>query len=249
MKKRSLILSTALLLVAIMACTSATYAWFTSNTDAKVNTITASVDAQSSLLISGAAVAPAYGSDAWDTALDVAELETLNGTELLDRSSVDGVSFFSRAVNGDNSITYSEAADGYIEFSVHLVSSSSGNLIIKECDFKSLKGAEKAARIAVSCGGVTKIWEPDATAGTVKNDGFASTNVEAIASTTPTKAEQTTIADLEGVVITGLEATKSKTVTFRIWLEGEDAECANAITGDAQVETFFTFGMEAPVQG
>ena len=249
MKKRSLIMSTALLLVAIMACTSATYAWFTNNTTASVTTITASVDAQSSLLISGAATAPEIGSDAWDTTLDVSELETLNGIELLDRSSVNGSNFYSKSVDpATNDATYAASGDdGIITFKLHFVSSAGGDLVVKQSTFTSLLGATKAARVAMIADGTTIIWEPDNTAGTIVNDGYKTTAVDAINDVEGnTTAQMDTIAEFTDTdVITHLDPNVAKTVTVKIWLEGQDAECANAITGDAEVKTSYQFGLAA----
>lgn len=254
MKKRSLLLSTALLLVAILACTSATYAWFTSNTTATVNDITASVDARSSLLISGDASAPAAGSDLWVNTLNQGDLATLNGTELLDRSSVNGSNFFSRTVNSEtNAVTYASATDGIITFTLHFISSTAGDLVVKNHAFTSSYGAQEAARVAFICDGNTVIWEPSQ-GTTVSNDGYKSTStgadgtrVMAIKNDAGDTEEQVqTYAALgDSNVITTLVANQSKTVTVKIWLEGQDAECANAITGDTAIKTNYQFGLAA----
>ncbi|MBR4282575.1 MAG: hypothetical protein IKT35_02565 [Clostridia bacterium] len=249
MKKRSLILSTALLLVAIMACTSATYAWFTNNTTASVTTITASVDAASSLLISGAAAVPAVGSDAWKSTIGQADLETLNGTQLLDRSSVNASNFYSKSVNpATNEATFAASGDtGIITFKLHFISSAGGDLVVTNETFTSLLGATKAARVAMICDGTTIIWEPDNTAGTIVNDGYKTTAVDAINDVEGnTAAQMTTISEFtDADVLTHLDPSVAKTLTVKIWLEGQDAECANAITGDVAITTSFQFGLAA----
>jgi len=254
MKKRSLILSTALLLVAIMACTSATYAWFTNSKTATVTDITASVAQQSSLLISGAASAPAAGSTDWKSTLAQGDLATLaTPVTLLDRSSVDGSAFFSRSVDEEtNEVTFAEDSTGVIVFTLHFISSAGGELIVTDHKLASTKLAQEAARVAFICEGNTIIWEPSQ-GTTVSNDGYKSsstgadgTRVMAINDTNGGTAEQVqTLASLsDSDVITTLEANVAKTVTVKIWLEGQDAQCANAITG-ANVVTSYQFGLAA----
>ena len=80
MKKRTLIASTALLLVAIMCLATASYAWFTSGADAKAQGLTINATAGSALLIKG--------DD--DSAFGKVGTTTLSQTTMVPATSADG---------------------------------------------------------------------------------------------------------------------------------------------------------------
>ena len=260
MKKRSLILSTALLLVAIMACTSATYAWFTSNSAAKVNNISASVDQRSSLQISSNTNATAEQADQWENSIDFVTNTFTNkkGDKLNDLSSVNGTSFVSRSVDENDNVTYSDATDGFIEFSVSFLSSADGTLYLSAGEFGSATKAAvaEAARIAFITNETKLIWEPTTTAaalGAVAADpalGYATTSTNgellAIKDTTGAKEAQmttkTTIA-AGSTDICDIEAGVPVDVIVRIWLEGQDCSCVNSITNITDVLCNMTFAV------
>lgn len=83
MKKRTLIASTALLLVAIMCLATASYAWFTSGADATAKGLTINATAGSALLIKG--------DD--DSAFGKVGTTTLSQTTMVPATSIDGVAF------------------------------------------------------------------------------------------------------------------------------------------------------------
>ena len=84
MKKRTLLVSTAILLVAVMALATASFAWFTAGADAKAQGLTINATAGSALLIKG--------DD--DSAFGKVGTTTLSQTTMVPATSIDGVSFF-----------------------------------------------------------------------------------------------------------------------------------------------------------
>lgn len=95
MKKRSLLVATAMLLVAVLAATGATYAWFTSISAAKTN-ISMGVQTASSLEISKDGVN-------WVSYLDAEDLG-LTGASWSDHSTVNGIDFFTKEFYTDAEI-------------------------------------------------------------------------------------------------------------------------------------------------
>ncbi len=87
MKKRSLFVATAMLLVAVLVATGATYAWFQSLGSAKT-TISMNVANGDSLEISAT-------GEAWVSTLTQADFTSLNGKIWTDLSTVDCETFFS----------------------------------------------------------------------------------------------------------------------------------------------------------
>ncbi len=239
MKKRSLILSTALLLVAIMACTSATYAWFTSSKEAKVSNINASVAQRSSLLIAkGHDVSPTATSS-WTNNIDFATTDYV----LNDVSSLNGTSFFSRNVADDGSISYQTAAtDSYIDIAFSLMSSSNNvkvYLNTATLTSNTNEGFKEAARLAIVEGNTSKfVYEYDTTTGVANAStelGGTGEDVKAITTSvgdgSPTAQKTTDTLSAETTAIATLTANTPVELNIRIWLEGQDASCVNSITG------------------
>lgn len=237
MKKRSLILSTALLLVAIMACTSATYAWFTNSKEAKVSNINASVAERSSLLIAKGHDVSANATASWSNNIDFdGSTYTLN-----DVSSVDGVTFFSRNVADNGDISYAGTSLGYIDIAFSLMSSNDVAVYLKTATLNStLKPAfNEAARLAIVAGTDSKFIYEYNTATSVANAaadlGGTGEAVKAITTSqgdgAPTAQETITALTTTDALVANLTANTPVNLNIRIWLEGQDASCVNSITG------------------
>lgn len=150
-------------------------------------------------------------------------------------------------------------ADGfYIDFTVRLSRSNAVNenglkvylgtgttIAPKDGSNPADTGAVKAARLAVldSLGNVKVRWAPEEetgakyiTTGTgplYGVDGFETTTDSTYKHGTITSAGTMAAADAAGFLVADLSKTVANeaNVTFRIWLEGEDTHCANAILG------------------
>ncbi len=256
MKKRSLILSTALLLVAIMACTSATYAWFTANDSAKISKISAGVAEGSSLLLAGTANDPGDGSPEWKTNLDFTTINGYNANTIIsDRSSVDGQKFFAREIDEENNtVSFKESADGILTFSFWVKSSKAGKLYLSTGELSSDNKAEEAARVAFISGENTFIWEPSqAETAVVADTSFKSSSISAVAEERVSAVESVaggvasfapqnqtySIGSADAFIDTLVENT-AKQITVKVWLEGQDKQCSNSITA-ADIAAQLTF--------
>lgn len=240
MKKRSLILSTALLLVAIMACTSATYAWFSNSKDAKVSNIMASVEQQSSLLIAKGHGVSASATASWKNNIDFSD----TAYALSDVSSLDGTVFFARTVADDGTVSYGTAAAGtYIDIPFSLMSSSDNvKVYLKTATLGSEEagnGFTEAARLAIVEGNNSKFVYEYKTTTSVTNAasdlGGTGADVKAITTSvgdgTPTAQDTITELSAANSAVATLAANTPVELNIRIWLEGQDASCVNSITG------------------
>ena len=299
-KKKALLPAIIMVMVSVIALSSATYAWFTVGNDAQLGKLDVNVVAASGIQLSldaaswkssittdeikAVAVFPADGvqinpvsTNAKTNAngrLDFykgeinADGETLTSTLLdapgeangqLTPGSADYITFdvyvkvnnaAKLYLNADSKVT-SEIADGCIATRVAFV--DQGYVAIDAKPVDAMKLAASGAKAVV--------WEPNATTHAVEAiqlgtavEGGASANpykgLKAPAADVPNEPngthsalEAVTTTDSIGVkesgLIAELEAGINK-ITVTIWLEGQDGDCVNTISG-GDISTFLKF--------
>ncbi len=224
MKKRSLLVATAMLLVAVLAATGATYAWFTSISSATTN-ISMGVQTASSLEIS------ADGTN-WVSYLDAEDLG-LTGLNWSDHSTVNGKDFFTKSFYSDTEIEADASLAGQIkEFvesapvstTIYFRSTESGDVIFNSGSLTQTGSkANKSAALRVSVG-ENKIY---ANADTTLNAAISAEG----AATGSVYGAQTAKAITGGNVVAladGGDGYFKGQATFTFWMEGTDSSNANA---------------------
>lgn len=225
MKKRSLLVATAMLLVAILAATGATYAWFNGNTAAK-STIDMGVANASSLEISS-------GSSGWKSVLSNTDLGIDGTKSWSDFSTTDLTTFYSDVYSGDeNTIPSGYKVDnGVISVDINFRSTEEGDVKIAATSSLTAKDGTTAntkvapaLRVGLNGGNGAKIFAT--AAGSYDN---------AVDSTTTNTGTQTWSAINNSETIAAVKMTQNSetgyyegTATFYFWVEGP--LCNNSMT-------------------
>lgn len=238
MKKRSLFVATAMLLVAVLVATGATYAWFNS-VDKATAEISMGVASGNALQISGT------DSDNWVSNLTTADFDTLTGKKWMDFSTVDGTNFFSDTYETDEDGQETSVLAGYkadtsvASATVNFRASAAGKKISLTSSVTN--AADLATHVRIAVGG--KIF---AATGTAYNGVPAEGDVADV-----TLQEVTPIAFAEATDIATLESIKAAdgyyhtSATFYFWVEG--TTCSNAMLESVvnDIVANLTFTLEA----
>lgn len=259
-KKRMLVSSVAMLLVAMIALGTATFAWFTQNTETKADKISASTSKVSSLVLSN------YTRTNWKSHLEY----NFSNDGMYPASSADGETWYggnaSDGVTGalsantladvtpENLASTRHAATDYL-FADELNIKNSGAVDVEnvEITFNVLSSASDYVRVAV-----VPIQAGVTTAGTFNNDtiyakakeegknptydpisGF--TTAESGAKT-PTYGVAITPKNTFTVSVPDLAKGKAAYYKVLVWFEGQDVDCIDANSGQSLNLTFNVSG-------
>ena len=238
MKRKALITSLALLLVAIVCLSTATYAWFTTSQTASATGFAVKTVAGGGLYITAQTTNTQFAD--WDTSIELAD-----GTAQFDPvSTIDCTHWFTAEADAaDASATtgaYTTATgDNYFEKSVKFISTANGNLYLSGISIPSVSGAQydllkKSLRVGIKVGtGALKIYSiENRSTGNLGNKGVKDNGtgndptVESVALICMTgytyNASDALATMTAGSIQTG---TNAQTGTIYIWVEGEDAAC------------------------
>lgn len=252
MRKKALLSSVAMLLVAVVALSGATYAWFSANSTANLSSIDFTSSKASSLLIAEKDTEPA--------ASEYAAVVTRTWNQaLVPCSSANGTSFYA--------VTNSSAkADGDLQ-TVEAISQTSSGYLHKTLWFKSDAPADvrlssltttaetlnlsSAMRVAlVPAGGTATIY---GVAGADTYNGITGTTSYVAGSATFAALYAGTATGVNTTEVTAIEANNTsaafvslaagtaKQVDLYIWLEGNDSACTNNISGGTLSGMSFQF--------
>lgn len=230
-RKRLLISSVAMLLVAMLALGTATYAWFTSSTTVTAEGLNAKTVKSSKLVIS-------KSDRKWGQTIDYGQ----TGKTYRPASSADGAAWFTAdAAKGDNFAKPANAdfkplteLAGYVyaeEFNV----ANQGEAAVEEVTITISGLTNNYARIAL----VEVTGEGSAVAGktfanSVKDNAGVAYDAVATAKTTTSITPSTTmtipVGELAGK-IGEAEVGGAKYYKLFVWFEGQDVQCTDATAG------------------
>ena len=217
-RRRVLISSVAMLLVALVALSTSTYAWFSTKTTANAENVHVATSQASSLVLS-------LDQQTWASTIDLG----LTGT-VEPASTADLTNWFKATSTGYDEGTVDtttiEAAaqnTNYLAKTFYIKSigqemTVNWNLLL---DSNNNTTAMSFARVALTCDGASKIWW--------SNDG---TSTNALTSATGATSAVTSKTDVSGSLAT-LEADKVYTLVIYTWYEGQDAQCIDTNAGNA----------------
>lgn len=250
-KKRALISSVAMLLVAIIALGTATFAWFTKNTEATADQLSVKTIKASELQLSKT-------TGDWS---DKIHYDYVDQT-LKPASSVDGTNWFTAVAEGqssyvaskDDAENISENLDGYV-FKEQLNVRNNGKAAVENVKIKfELKETEanngKYVRLALvpadkrgADATVTKenFKKSVFAAGADTADALADAKktTETITAEDGTKGE-VTVGKLAGKDDKTEGAVSVKYYNLYVWFEGQDTDCKNANSGNDMPLVKFT---------
>ena len=259
MRKKALMSSVAMLLVAIVALSGATYAWFSANTDATVSPIYLRTERQSSLVLADDVIANA-DTATFTSSLSVNWLQTLQPVSGSVNTTTGAISF-KKAIANSEAMTGNEdttpvsgiqngATTDYLQKTILVKSSVKSQVILK-----SVSGAgdlANALRIAVKIGTSTIVYAPGNDDGASDNDTTRSVNV--VTGGPTSSITDVTYSDLYNAtsaataksitfgtasigtlgttqIASDLTANTAAEMQITIWLEGNDKDCTNELAG------------------
>lgn len=251
MRKKALVSSIAMLLVAVVALGGATYAWFSTNTAATATGVNIASSQSTSLLV--APLGTAYDAAGWSSSVDLTTADPAQ--TVTPCSSVNGSNLFAVTI-GDSpseletevvSVDNANATSNFYESSFLAKCTTASYLKVDSVGLTSTGLNEFAGllRVSVQIGGAsgqTKIFYLGNTAPT--NYALGSTY-------TATAGSEPTFADLyalqsdnipglskavpsysvagqdSAIFSTPFQVNQTLQVTVRVWLEGNDPACNN----------------------
>lgn len=244
MRRKALLSSIAMLLVAVVALSSATYAWFTANTAANVKGINLSTNATSDLKFATAENGTYNSSLDLSTSKVLVPCSTVNVTNffVLETDNATPV-----ASAGLTPVTKVKAAEGteYLTVTFWAKSASDNNLYVSSLSTGS-SAMDNALRVAVKVGSnALKIFSPADGGTTMKAPSAATASGTTLSGVTyntmydgsasgVTFGDQTITAMPAAVTDDAahqLKAGTAQLVTLTIWLEGNDGDCLDTMAG------------------
>lgn len=252
-RRRALISSVAMLLVALVALGSATFAWFTSSTTATASGINVKTTQASDLQISKSDMAWGSSVSYGTTQQTFEPCSTVNGTNWFSgegTSRTDGTQksgqdwgvispanasgyYFTEMLNVRNNGTAPVTGVTY-SFSIGEVPASSGKNYLRVAVAEVTAADDTAAK-------TTAPTAAQFQAGVYDLDGVAYNGVSAVDTATTQITPKTTytvnIGRLEGKTAS---ATDTKYYRIYVWFEGQDAECTDANAGNSLPSITFT---------
>ena len=260
-KKRALISSVAMLLVAIIALGTATFAWFTKSTAATASGLTVETVKASEIQLSKT-------TGDWTDTLDYAA-----GTKILKpASSADGAAWFAANAAGKASYAADTATITDISSTVSTNPTNNGYVYKEQLNVRNNGGAAinnvkikftlseteagtsgKYARVALvevdkrgTDAAITGTFTDGVyAAGTDTADAFTNTD----GSATTVAAKGTGVFDV-GSLAANTDATGSvKYYNLYVWFEGQDTDCKDSTAGNQMPDISFTVTGDTVTQG
>ena len=257
-KRRVLISSVAMLLVAMLALGTATFAWFTQTTEATADGIYAKSVKSSSLVLS-------KNDHAWNTAITYTQGTAEAAVKMLPASSGNGEDWFTAV--SDNAT--SGAAKTVSAVPENGIASSNAKYVLKQelnvkndgtdgtinnvtitwtyptdelADYVRVAIVPKAAKIATDSEGNTETGKNIITAnGTFKDNVYAPTQDTYTGLTKIDKTgESITTKTIKSIAVGNLAAQDYASYDLYMWFEGQDTTCIDANVGQMLKGIVFT---------
>lgn len=241
-KRRVLVSSLSMLLVAAVSLGAATYAWFTSSTTATASKINVKTIKSSELQIS-------KSDKDWNTIVNYGVANKV----LLPASTVDGVAWFT--ANAETKQNFAKPAD--VDFDP--VTNASNYYFTEELNVRNNGAADvtgvkielafpasaQYARVAVQEVTDTGVVVGDFKESVYDNAGAAYEGVKNATTTeeiTPKTSYTIQVGDLKGKDSLGSGATTGEAKYYKIfvWFEGQDVECIDTSAGQEIPDVSFT---------
>ncbi len=227
MKKNALVSSVAMLIISAIVLTSATFAWFSSAKEAKIEALDSKVQADSGIVIS-------VDGTNYSASLTKAQVvaaataKPADGGKFYPVSTVNGSAFVSGSFDSDDKITFATADTAtYYAFPLYVKTNQAGTVSFADTTFKdSGANALKTLRFAIKDGSTFTVFNGDGTVESYK--GIASTGGSFSGSATGTvdTGSSITTTKLSDFTMSTTAATP-KQLTVYIWIEGNDPDCNN----------------------
>ena len=240
MKKRTLLVSTAILLVAIMALATASFAWFTAGTTATAKALSITTTAGTSLQIMGNR--DTNFSDT-GTSWFATSGDANSPVSLAPATSFDGKTFaklgstakvpsesFATATHSDGTALLGSDLDtiasgdiaGYVAsttFTLKNTSTSAVNVRVASLTIDGAYDIKNSLRVAITVGANTYVYSLADPATTVGKYNGTSWELDDMVYT------QKGAAGVGANIITGLTSASNQAITVAVWIEGQDANC------------------------
>jgi len=245
MRKKALVASLAMLLVAVVALSGATYAWFSANSTANLSSINLQSTTSSSLLIAAKETAPT--ADEYSNTINV----TWEELALIPCSSADTTSFVTVTATGEKADgaaqkveSFGTTTTGFLHKTLWFKTDAASDVRLSALtttgETLNLSNAIRVALVpAGSSAVVYGIGSPQTYYAVTGQSGYtagAATYGDLYAGTTGkgvtySDAVTTKVAGTTSDAFVSLAAGTPKQVDLYVWLEGNDADCVNAIAG------------------
>ena len=255
-RKKVLVSSAAMLMVATVSLGSATYAWFTNTTTAKANNAKVTVSAPSGLKIAAVKAgeaAPkltAYKSTFDLTSLAQGSLTPASGNV----TDTSGISFLEATVDADKNVTKIATSSSYIAVDIYGILSTPSDTA-KKVNLTSIShavhsvSAGDVVRCAYYDGNTKKAYVNFGTAersvnpldkeaatitGITTNDNFVlekkQTGEDYVAADAISAVASSTVSNVSVPAVSYVNeaANATKIGTVYLWVEGQDISCNNA---------------------
>ena len=257
MRKKALVSSIAMLLVAVVALGGATYAWFSTNQTVTATGVSLKSGEQTSLLF-GASTADKDVIEDWSSNYDLSKTQLT----VVPVSSIDGSTFKKATIQSGTSelstvITALDNAQGGTDyFTESFKAKSSTAAYLKDNIRISIKVGETTPKLfylsqaaPTNVAVTTKSGETYAGTSTFADFYSASTEITGIQKTTPTFATPNTNSAIFNEAGAAFTANGVQPITINIWLEGNDSTTNNAMMNKAIDGLTFSFATEGIAAG
>lgn len=224
-RKRLLVSSVAMLLVAMLALGTATYAWFTSNTTATANGLNVKTSKTSTLEIS-------KSDHEWGTSVDYAHTQSMYPA-----STANGTAFFKTvaaaktAFDRDETQPIESASGGTYVFAEQLNVKNSGEGTVKDITITINNFTCKYGRIALvpatEAGAISYPEGKSFVNYVYDTDGKAYDALNATTGTTTAITPDNSMT----IDVPDLGTNKAAYYNLYVWFEGQDAQCFDTNAG------------------
>jgi len=258
MRKKALIASVAMLLVAVVALSGATYAWFASNTAAKASGLNFKSSQPSSLLFADEGSDPTVSSLlTGDYDLPVSPQTVLTPCSSLVGATGSFIEVKNVTAAGTESETLvnSIGSGGQVYSTTFDVKSTAPDtpLYLTGLSASNNTAISPAIRVSIKVGSnaakVFCLGTPQTTYAVTAVDSYvqdsasfatfyAATEITGITKT----QQQIQTPGTSGALLATLGANVPQTITVTVWLEGNDSRCNNAAMGQVIDSFVFNFG-------
>lgn len=240
--KKQLLAAVCMVLVAVIALSSATFAWFSANNQVTAKGMNVTAKADSGIVIK-------YASDSTATFKTTADVAQTTATALYPASTVNLSDWFKAQSSQKNNAEASQEAANYTEISAteapeyykqydFIVRSSAESVPVTGVKLavnsftvtsatSTSENLDKAVRLGVLCNGTFYIYAPMATQSVPITPGYSydTTRCDTIGEITAT-ANNGDVFTLSSNTIPASDT--GITVSVFVWFEGEDANCKSS---------------------
>ena len=255
MRRKALLSSIAMLLVAVVALSSATYAWFTANTAANVKGINLSTNATSDLKFA-TSQSGTYASSL-DLQIDqvLAPVSSVNTTAFYQVTTDNTAAVATAGATPVTAITTADTAN-YLSTTFYAKSQSDNNLYVTGLSTGTSQ-MDAALRVAVKVGSnAVKIFAPSDSGTTMQALNGTASGLTGVTFSTLYAGSATGVdfdtqtISANGTAVTDdaahqLKAGVAQAVQLWVWLEGNDSDCVDTMAGTTLTNLTVNFSTSA----